>query len=50
MMCIYVDDGESVGGVDVVILGEAGVVIEEVHSWNRISIHLTHQQDTPPIH
>ena len=47
---MYVGDGESVGDLDVVILGEAGVVFEEVYRWNRISIDLTHQQDTPPIH
>ena len=44
-----VGDGESVGGgVGVVILGEGGVVLEEVYSWNGISIDLTHQLDTPP--
>ena len=38
-----VGDGESVGGgVGVVILGEGGVVLEEVDSRNGISIHLTH--------
>ena len=42
-----VGDGESVGvGVGVVILGEGGVVLEEVDSWNGISIDLTHQLDT----
>ena len=44
-----VGDGESVGGgVGVVILGQEGVVLEEVYSWNGISIDLTHQVDTPP--
>ena len=42
-----VGDGESLG-VGVVILGEGGVVLEEVGSWNGISIDLTHQLDTPP--
>ena len=32
----------------VVILREGGVVLEEVNSWNQISIDLTHQLDTPP--
>ena len=32
----------------VVILGEGGVVLEEVNSWNGISIDLTHKLDTPP--
>ena len=41
--------GESVGsGVGVVILGEGGIVLEEVDCWNGISIDLTHQLDTPP--
>ena len=41
--------GESVGsGVGVVILGEGGIVLEEVDCWNGIPIDLTHQLDTPP--
>ena len=49
IMWSNVGDGERVGGgVGVVILGEGGVVLEEVYSWNGISIDLTHQLDTPP--
>ena len=40
-MWLNIGDGESaVGGMGVVILREGGVVLEEVNSWNRISIDL----------
>ena len=50
-MWSHVGDGESVSvGVGVVILGEGGVVLEEVDCWNGISIDLTHQLDATPSH
>ena len=49
ILWLDVGDGESVGGdMGVVILGEGGVLLEEVNSWNGISIDLTHQLDTTP--